>query len=63
MPLIDLSSSVLLARIYGTWLGLPLLCDERLAHMLSLKRRERHAADAESAVIANARARYNTTSD
>jgi hypothetical protein len=63
MPVIDLSSSVVVARLYGTWLGLPLICDERLAEVLSLKRRERYAADAESAVIANAHARYNTTSD
>jgi hypothetical protein len=63
MPVIDLSSLVLVVRIYGTWLGLPLICEERLAHVLSLKRRERHAADAESAVIANARARYDTASN
>jgi hypothetical protein len=63
MPLIDLSSSVLVARIYGTWLGLPLICSERLAHVLSLRLSESHAAAAESAVIANARARYNTASD
>jgi hypothetical protein len=60
MPVIDLSSSVLVAKINGTWLRLPLICDEQLARLLSLIRRERHAADAESAMIANARARYNT---
>jgi hypothetical protein len=60
MPLIDLSSSVLVAKIYGIWMRLPLICDEQLARMLSLKPRERNAADAESAVIAYARARYNT---
>jgi hypothetical protein len=59
MPVIDLSSSVLVARIYGIWMRLPLICDEQLTRMLSLKPREHHAADAESAAIANARARYN----
>jgi hypothetical protein len=63
MPVIDLSSLVLVVRIYGTWLGLPLIFDEQLAHVLSLKRRERYAAEAEGAVIANARARYDAASD
>lgn len=59
MPVINLTTSVIVAKIYRTWVEMPLIYDERLARVLSLKRRECNAADAENASIASARARYH----
>jgi hypothetical protein len=58
MPGIDLSAAVLLARLQGTWMSLPLVCDRRMVRVLALLPIEERANLAEMVSIAYARSRY-----
>ena len=58
MPVIDLSHTVLLARLRGTILSMPVMCNRRAARMVSSIPLEKLADFEESVAIIHARMRY-----
>jgi hypothetical protein len=58
MPVIDLSNTVLLARLRGTSLSMPIMCSRRGVRMVSFLPLEKLADVEEAVAIFHARVRY-----
>jgi hypothetical protein len=58
MPAVDLSNTVLLARLRGAMLSMPIICNRRTARMVSSIPLEKLAEFEEAVAIIHARERY-----
>jgi hypothetical protein len=59
MPMIDLSNTVLIARLRGVSLSMPIMCNRRAAQTMSFGPLEKLADKEEAIAIIHARVRYH----